>query len=387
MTRDPPAPIKSRLKPAISLQMPPSKRICRLPSILDHFTNEEDIEPSSTTDDPVIEELDSSGEVVIGKNPLSVQSLLEEDEDSEENSGSIDSIPQSLSLLQPTGSLSRKVHARVYNKLFKMAWNGEDQQAMSFIRTLRKNSSVSIDLKVICMEVVHTVNSQRDLKMLLSALACTDRAECENKTILKCRLHRRIAGLHYRNGDLEDANEHLVTATQLAEHLSPDIDTVYTLRLNALMLFEQYKENKDDKSRKGAEKYFQMAMDHVKRLPDSKRLITERIKVSKALFHLDMMKLYSDDSKSEEAIEQLEYRAQDTLEDIDETYLTDGDRAFFYSTRAQLKLCNQSELDKAEEYAKKAIDLSNQCGLKESLANKNGTTVLEEIKQLRKPTI
>lgn len=367
--------------------MPP-KRIClQLPSILEHFMNEEDLEPSSTTDDPIIEELDSSEAEVSGKESLAMQSLLEEDEDSEGSSGNIDSIPQSLSLLQPTGSLTRKVHARVYNKLFKMAWNGEDQQAISFVRTLRKNNSVAIDLKVVCMEVVHTVNSERDLKMLLSALAYTDRAECENKTILKCRLHRRIAGLHYRNKDLEDANDHLVTATQLAEHLSPDIDTVYTLRLNALMLFEQYKENKDDKSRKGAEKYFQMAMDHVKRLPDSKRLITERVKISKALFHLDMMKLYSEHSKSEEAIEQLEYRAQDTLEDINETYLTDGDRAFFYSTQAQLKLCNQSEFDKAEEYAKKAIDLSDQCGLKGSLAHRNGTTVIQEIEKLRKPDV
>ncbi len=342
--------------------------------------SEEDIEPTSTTDDPIIEELNPSEDVASSEELLTIQSLFEDREDNCEN---IDSIPRTLSLLQPTGSLTRKAHARVYNKLFKMAWNGEDQQAMSFVRTLRKHQSVSIDLKVVCMEVVHTVNSERDLKMLLSALAYTDRAECENKTILKCRLHRRIAGLHYRNGDLEDAGEHLVTATQLAEHLSPDIDTVYTLRLNALMLFEQYKENKDDKSRKGAEKYFQLAMDHVKRLPDSKRLITERIKVSKALFHLDMMKLYTEHSKSEDAIEQLEYRARDTLEDIDETYLTDGDRAFFYSTQAQLKFCDTSEVNKAEEYAKKAVKLSDQCGLKGGLAHRNGTAVIEEIQKLK----
>ena len=112
-----------------------------------------------------------------------------------------------------------------------MAWNGKDREAVTFVKRLRSKPSVAADLKVVCMEVVHTVNTERDLKMLLSALAYTDRAECENKHILKCRLHRRIAGLHYRNGDIEEADEHLVTALQLAKQMSPDIDSVYTFRL------------------------------------------------------------------------------------------------------------------------------------------------------------
>ena len=334
---------------------------------------EEEVVSALATADPVVESTETEG-------VANMMSLLE---DEEEDSGDFDSIPRSLSLLQPTGALKTRSHARIYTKLFKMAWGGEDQEAMSFVRTIRKHRSVSLDLKVVCMEVVHTVNSQRDLKMLLSALAYTDRAECENKTILKCRLHRRIAGLHYRNGDLEEANEHLVTATQLAEHLSPDIDTVYTLRLNALMLFEQYRESRDERSRRGAEKYFQMAMDHVKRLPDSKRLVTERVKVSKALFHLDMLKVYSELAKSEEAIEQLEYRARDTLCDVDETYLTNGDRAFYYSTQARLMLSDGEQLDQAESLALKAVELSEECGLTGSLTHRNGSDVIERVRELR----
>ena len=66
------------------------------------------------------------------------------------------------------------------------------------------------------MEVVHTVTTDHDLKVLLSALAYTDRPG--NTAILTCRLHRRIEGLHYRNNDLEEADEHMETALQLAHN-------------------------------------------------------------------------------------------------------------------------------------------------------------------------
>ena len=198
-------------------------------------------------------------------------------------------IEHSLPLIHPSGPLAKTIYRKLYSSLFKMAWNGKDYEAFMFVKRLRKNESVPVDLKIICMEVIHTVNTERDLKVLMAALAYTDRFDCENKYLLKCRVHRRIAGIHYRNGDIDEAEEHVAAALQLAHWLIPDIDTVYTNRLEALLLFEQYKSTHDDGARKGAEKYFERAMDHAQRQPEWKRFVTERVKISKAHFHLDML--------------------------------------------------------------------------------------------------
>lgn len=305
--------------------------------------------------------------------------LAEDSEGSDKEEQCYDSahIDKALSMICPTGVLKKRYHSQVYTKLFKMAWNGKDKEAVTFVKRLRSKSSVAADLKVVCMEVVHTVNTERDLKMLLSALAYTDRAECENKHILKCRLHRRIAGLHYRNGDIEEADEHLVTALQLAKQMSPDIDSVYTFRLKALLLFEEYKQTGSEEARKGAELQFQLAMDQSRRQPNWKRLVTERIKISKGQFHLDMIEVFRRNGKCEDTIEQLQYRARDTLNDVDETWLTEGDKAFFYTAYSQLML-EISELNDAEKYALQAFHINQECGFESR--NQITKEVLEKIK-------
>ncbi len=190
--------------------------------------------------------------------------VLKRDQDMEHASTQLVRAP---SLLYPTGPLMKKFHKYIYSKLFHLAWSGQDQQAMSIVTALRRSNHVSLDLKVVSMEVAHTVNNDRDLKMLGSALAYTDRTECENKPILKCRLHRRIAGLHYRNGDVDEARDHLETALQLASQIGPDIDTAYTFRLQALMLFDEYKKTGNEQTRRDSEKFFRQAMDHARCQP------------------------------------------------------------------------------------------------------------------------
>ena len=264
-------------------------------------------------------------------------------------------------LIFPSGPLRKRSHSFVYTSLFKMAWGGDENTARSLMTYLRRNREISVDLKIVSMEVVHTVNTDRDLNVLTSALAYTDRPACENKSILKCRLHRRIAGLHYRNNDLENADEHMETALQLAHNISPDIDTIYTMRLKALMLFEDYKKTKNRDSYRDANRFFTKAMDHARQQPESKRVITERVKVSKALFHLDMREEYRQQEKGHDTLEELEYRAQETLEDVDEEYLTDGDRAFFYLTRAKLYVCSQNWNGAGVE-AEKALKINQKCG-------------------------
>lgn len=345
-----------------------SKRICQAPLILEHFTGSEDL-PSRRSVRISNPEGDQQHEV-FEDNPevVELNKLLTECTEEEQHYDDVH-IDRALSLIRPSGTLKKPCHSRIYTKLFKMAWDGKDQEAMIFVKRLRRNSSVGEDLKVVCMEVVHTVNTERDLKMLLSALAYTDRTGCENKHILKCRLHRRIAGMHYRNGDTEEADEHLVTALQLAKQMSPDIDSVYTFRLKALMLFEEYKETGNEEARKGAERQFQLAMDHSRTQPDWKRLITERIKISKGQFHLDMIEHYRKSGKSEDTIEQLQYRARDTLNDVNESWLTEGDKAFFYTANAML-MVEVGDIDDAEKYALQAFDINKRCGFK----SRNETT-------------
>jgi tetratricopeptide (TPR) repeat protein len=265
-------------------------------------------------------------------------------------------------LISPSGPLRKKSSSFLYTSLFRMAWGGSEDKARSIMKYFRLNSSFPVDVKIISMEVVHTVNAERDLKVLTSALAYTDRPTCENKTILKCRLHRRIAGLHYRNNDLEEANEHMDTALQLAHNITPDIDTIYTMRLKALMLFEDYKRTRSSEANRSANKFFTRAMDHVRQQPESKRVITERVKVSKALFHLDMLEEYRVQEKGDDTLMELECRAQETLRDVEEEYLTEGDKAFFYLTKAKLLVCEQNWQD-AKTEAQKALDLNKKCKL------------------------
>lgn len=179
-------------------------------------------------------------------------------------------------LIFPSGPMHKQSSSFIYTSLFKMAWGGHEDKAQSLMRHLRRDHKVPVDIKIISMEVVHTVNSDRDLKVLTSALAYTDRPACENTSILKCRLHRRIAGLHYRNNDLEEANEHMDTALQLAHNIGPDIDTIYTMRLKALMLFEDYKKTKSKDAYRNANKFFTRAMDHTRQQPESKRNVSSR---------------------------------------------------------------------------------------------------------------
>ena len=284
-------------------------------------------------------------------------------------------------LIHPSGPLKKKSHSYVYTSLFKMAWGGKEDKARTLMKRLRRSYDVSVDLKIVSMEVVHTVNAERDLKVLTSALAYTDRRECENTTILKCRLHRRIAGLHYRNNDLEDANEHMDTAMQLSHNIGPDIDTIYTLRLKALMLFEDYKKTRDRALYKAANNLFTRAMDHARQQPESKRVITERVKVSKALFHLDMREEYRQLSSGHDmlAMEELEFRAQDTLDDVEEDYLTDGDRAFFYLTRAKLLVITQ-KWDEAKTEAEKALTINKRCGFEKRASE--AQEILTQIQQV-----
>lgn len=83
--------------------------------------------------------------------------------------------------------------------------------------------------------------------------------------------------------------------------------------------------------------------------------------MSKALFHLDMWEEYRKQGKEQDTLMELECRAQETLEDVEEEYLTDGDKAFLYMTRAKLSVCNR-DWQEARVEAQKALDLNQRCG-------------------------
>ena len=116
--------------------------------------------------------------------------------------------------------------------------------------------------------------------------------------------------------------------------------------------------------------FFRRAMDHVASVEkvEWKKMVTERIKISKALFHLDSIQ-YSEqlDSSTSEEICQ---RALDTIEDVDTSFLTDGDCAFYHMVQAKIFLLSplhkyhagNLELEKAIEHAVKSKQLNRECG-------------------------
>ena len=80
--------------------------------------------------------------------------------------------------------------------------------------------------------------------------------------------------------------------------------------------------------------------------------------------------------KPSDTIEQLQYRARDTLNDVDESWLTKGDKAFFYTANAMMML-EVGDLDDAEKYAIQASDINKQCGF-ESRNKKNGRSAQKD---------
>lgn len=153
-------------------------------------------------------------------------------------------------LVKPKGVLLRKSYRRLYTTLFRTAWDGQDAKANEMVNDiLRRN--IATDLKVISLEVIHTVDWKSDLQKLEMALAMSQSGTCENPGILTCRILRRLAGLHYRAKNLQIASNYNQQALNLAEGIMPDIDTIYTFRLQALLLFEEFKETKEESMRRG----------------------------------------------------------------------------------------------------------------------------------------
>lgn len=290
-----------------------------------------------------------------------IDNLLENDESDEFYTSIVRKYPN---LISPSGPLRKKFHYDIFTYLFKMTWGGKQNMATSILGYLCQKKEVSVDLKVVLIEVVNRVYPERDLKALTNALAYTDMESCENMSILKCRLHRCIAGLHYRNNDFDEADTHMVAALQKAHNISPDIDTVFAYRLKAIMLFEEYKKTRNGKLYLDSNHFFTKAMDHAWQQPETKRVITERIKVSKALFHLDAREEFEKEGKGPDCLTELQFRAQDTLQDVDEEYLTDGDKAFLYITRAKLFMCMR-DWKEARKEAEKTLEMNQRCGLAE----------------------
>ena len=245
-----------------------------------------------------------------------------------------------MDLIKPSNALRKRDHHIQFSKFFQKSCARTEGDTLEHLRRIKQKPLISVpnELKAICMEVVQLLKRESDLESLSAALAYTDRNECESKPILRCRLHRRIAALHYCNRDLLDAREHLDTAIQQTEQIAPNVDTIYTLRLKAIILYKEYKESDNELAYKESEQYFIRMMSHVRQQPQRMRIMTERTKINKARFHLDMIEDYRCKGKSVEAMEQLYYRAQETLQDIDLKYLTEADKKMFHDTFNEFEL-------------------------------------------------
>ena len=159
-------------------------------------------------------------------------------------------VPHGPCVINPQGVLRRSVYKKLYTGLFTMAWNGDDSHAQQFTQRIL-SQRIPIDLKIVSLEVIHTVDWKADLEKLQSALVMTQQSGCENQHFLCCRVLRRLAGLHFRAGNIPEAHSYNTQALQLAECLGADIDTVYTYRLQSLLLFEEYKTTKSKEARRG----------------------------------------------------------------------------------------------------------------------------------------
>ena len=103
--------------------------MCQVPLILEHLAEVEDLHtcipksqqsnesPAETS--PEVEELDR---------------LLAEESNQEEQCYDDVHIERALCMIRPSGVLKKRCHAQVYTKLFKMAWNGKDSEAVTFVK-------------------------------------------------------------------------------------------------------------------------------------------------------------------------------------------------------------------------------------------------------------
>ena len=118
-----------------------------------------------------------------------------------------------------------------------------------------------------------------------------------------------------------------------------------------------------------ADQYFSKAMDHLKCVEREhwKKAITERIKISKAMFHLDTAHCVG--TKDVDVCIEICARAEDILEDVDCTFLTEGDQGFYHTVQAKLLAgtphCQADALSMAEHHAKTARSIYIKCGFDE----------------------
>ena len=118
-----------------------------------------------------------------------------------------------------------------------------------------------------------------------------------------------------------------------------------------------------------ADQYFSKAMDHLKHVEREqwKKAITERIKISKAMFHLDTAQCMG--TNDVDVCIEICARAEDILEDVDCNYLTEGDQGFYHTVQAKLLAsapnCQADALSVAECHAKTAKSKYIKCGFVE----------------------
>ena len=119
----------------------------------------------------------------------------------------------------------------------------------------------------------------------------------------------------------------------------------------------------------GADKYFCKAMDHLKHVERDqwKKAITERVKISKAMFHLDTVHCIGENEV--DTCMEICARAEDTLEDVNCEYLTEGDQGFYHMVQAKLLAstphCEAESLSLAECHAQTAKSIYAKCGFEE----------------------
>ena len=119
----------------------------------------------------------------------------------------------------------------------------------------------------------------------------------------------------------------------------------------------------------GADKYFCKAMDHLKHVEREqwKKGITERVKISKAMFHLDTANCIG--KNDVDACMEICARAEDVLEDVDCNYLTEGDQGFYHNVQAKLLAGTPHRqadaLSQAEWHAQTAESIYRHCGFHE----------------------
>lgn len=234
-----------------------------------------------------------------------------------------------------------------------------------------KARNYKVDLKVfaLCYQAIekatvpNKLNEARDI--LHMALEMIEKEESPNKSLLRGKVYRILAGIPRRKGKFRTAMKHVREARRACIDAAPCCETACILLEETLIL---QLENKVSTRQEEIEDKLETALKQSRVCPDQRRgkYTVSLVYLRKALFHLHSYTCWKDENDRPE--ESYIRKAEECLEQVD-CRIIDGSNAYkleYYIANSDLhrhRAYSESDQPKFREHITKALEFAEKAKL------------------------